>query len=243
MPLGTEGSCHNCKLYGECGKPSRRICAACLGWREAGAHGVFPAGVSHPRQKFQGSQASQICHRSPQSPPCKWNHHDDALTSELSLLSHETVLWSPCRWGYVFLQFIWIIWLLWLLWSCLAPPPAFPSVHLDSSSVFRTHRFPSPALLTGSLFYNLGPEELGPMGVWRHAWFYLISWSCNICDIRLYCLSRFWPQNLHAFLIWVPTTCQLAGFCDEQKTFPIFRNLKIQQLRQILVLPQISIWL
>lgn len=84
----------------------------------------------------------------------------------------------------------------WLLWLCLALPIS-PSVHLDASSMFRMHKFPQSCRL-GRVF-NIQPQSwrIGSPGVWWHAWFSLISWSCTGRDMHLNCLSGFWPQDIH----------------------------------------------
>lgn len=81
MPLGTEGSCHNCKPYGELGKPSGGVYTAHTGWNEAHAHGASTAKGSDPSADFQavcgakrGGGASRACYVTPRQDLVKLNH-------------------------------------------------------------------------------------------------------------------------------------------------------------------------
>lgn len=120
-------------------------------------------------------------------------------------------------------------------WPCLSLL-AFPSVYLDYSSAFRAHTFPSPVLFARSLIYNLLLKIR-------------VSWCLTSCLVLSHFLALccMWreceqfvlilnPRSTHIHIIWVPTMCQLPEVQWWTTILPIFTNLTIQQLRQILTL-------
>lgn len=157
MPLGTERSCHYCKLYSEYWKLSSSICMAGASWDEGYADWVYTAKVAYQMQilqvvykaKKKGCQAHPglaAVVEDPQQGLVSWITAVKASCSCLRKFFlieswHCSVLWPPS-----------------LLVSCdnhllfclgskaILALPAFPSVYLDSSSAFRAHKFPSPVL-------------------------------------------------------------------------------------------------
>lgn len=176
MPWETEGSCHNCKLYGEHQKLWCSVCTACASWDEWCADWVSRARVCDQMQMFQvvcrakrdvGAVRPGNGYRRPSARPCELNH-----CSEIHMLSSKTL---SC-WVMTLLLFFGLLvasvmclpaTISLRLWSCLALL-AFPSVYLDFSSVFRAHKFPSLVLFARSLTYNLAPEDGSP-GFWQLA--------------------------------------------------------------------------
>lgn len=221
MPLGTEGSCHNCKLYGECGKP------ACSGWKEAGACGVCPAEVSQPRQTSRGLGTVKS-YRSPPPRPCKWNHR-----GEIQMLSPQNL---PCWVMRLFcgllvagvMCFFGLFGLLGLfgcydpVWHCQCPQVFIWILPL---CLELTNFLVLPSWLglwyTTLLLKNWVPWCLTTCLVLSH---FLVLYCMWYPSKLLICI--FPLRSTHTHVIWVPTMFQLAGFLWWTKNY-YFLSLEI----------------